>query len=117
MTKRTDDGWLITAVKANERIRSVPPLNQSPWTREGFVSLKGAGTIVGDGTVPVQAGTVTTGFQLACNTDVNTGVTLGISGGPSAQANISYPRSQGYKYTTQPRTRQDRNRCSTRGLV
>ncbi len=90
-TKRTDDGWVVSAIKSHEQVRSVPPLNQSPWTREGFLSLKGEGVIAGSGSVPVQAGTVAAGFQIGCNTDVTSGATVGISGGPSAQMNISYP--------------------------
>ncbi|MEP9414261.1 MspA family porin [Gordonia sp. VNQ95] len=90
-TKRTDDGWVVSAIKSHEQVRSVPPLNQSPWTREGFLSLKGEGVIVGSGSVPVQAGTVAVGFQIGCNADVTSGATVGISGGPSAQMNISYP--------------------------
>ncbi|MDF3284972.1 MspA family porin [Gordonia sp. N1V] len=90
-TKRTDDGWVVSAIKSHEQVRSVPPLNQSPWTREGFLSLKGEGVIAGTGSVPVQAGTVAAGFQIGCNTDVTSGATVGISGGPSAQMNISYP--------------------------
>ncbi|MFT4126793.1 MAG: MspA family porin [Gordonia sp. (in: high G+C Gram-positive bacteria)] len=87
----TDDGWRVTAIKSHEQVRSVPPLNQSPWTREGFLSLKATGLITGSGSVPVQAGTVSGGYQIACNTDVTSGATLGVSGGPSAQMNISYP--------------------------
>ncbi|MGC4935182.1 MspA family porin [Gordonia sp. DT30] len=90
-TKRTGDGWVVSAVKSQERVRSVPPLNQSSWTREGFLSLRGEGLIAGTGSVPVQAGTVAAGFQIGCNTDVTSGVTVGVSGGPSAQMNISYP--------------------------
>ncbi|WP_425706155.1 MspA family porin [Gordonia sp. DT30] len=90
-TKRTDDGWVVSAIKSHEQVRSVPPLNQSSWTREGFISLKGEGVIAGTGSVPVQAGTVAAGFQIGCNTDVTSGATVGISGGPSAQMNISYP--------------------------
>ena len=90
MTRTTADGWKVTAVKAGERVRSVPPLNQSPWTREGFLSLRGEGRIAGEGSVPVDAGVVTIGYQIGCNTETG-GVTLGISGGPSVQMSISYP--------------------------
>ena len=43
VSKVTDDGWRVTAVKSDEQVRSVLPLNQSAWTREGFLSLKGEG--------------------------------------------------------------------------
>ena len=29
-TKRTDDGWVVSAVKSHEQVRSVPPLNLDP---------------------------------------------------------------------------------------
>ncbi|WHU46508.1 MspA family porin [Gordonia sp. L191] len=90
-SKVTDDGWRVTAIKSQEQVRSVPPLNQSSWTREGFLSLKGEAAIGGTGAVPIQSGTVAAGFQIGCNTDVTSGVTVGVSGGPSANLNVSYP--------------------------
>ena len=91
MSKTTADGWRVTAIKADEKVRSVAPLNQSPWTREGFLSLRGEGRITGAGRTPVSAGTITTGFQIGCNTDVTSGITLGITAGPTAQMSISWP--------------------------
>ncbi|NMO04316.1 MspA family porin [Gordonia sp. TBRC 11910] len=91
VSKVTDDGWRVTAVKAREEVRSVPPLNQSSWTREGFMSLKGEAVISGSGRVAVDAGTVTAGYQIGCNTDVTSGLTVGVMGGPTAQMSISYP--------------------------
>lgn len=91
VSKVTDDGWRVTAVKSDEQVRSVLPLNQSAWTREGFLSLKGEGVVSGAGSVPVQAGVVSAGFQIGCNTDVTSGLTVGLSGGPTANLNVSYP--------------------------
>lgn len=91
VTKVTDDGWRVTAVKAQEKVRSVPPLNQSSLTREGFMSLKGQAVIAGGGRVAVDAGTVTAGYQIGCNTDVTSGLTMGVMSGPTAQMSISYP--------------------------
>lgn len=91
VTRTTEDGWQVSAVKAKERVRSVPPLNQSPWTREGFVTLRGEGRIGGAGRVPVDAGQMSFGLQIGCNTDVTSGVTIGVMGGPTAQMSISYP--------------------------
>ncbi|WHU49351.1 MspA family porin [Gordonia sp. L191] len=91
VSKVTDDGWRVTAIKSQEQVRSVPPLNQSSWTREGFLSLKGEAVIAGTGSVPIQSGTLATGFQIGCNTDVTSGATIGVSGGPSANLNVSYP--------------------------
>ncbi|MCD2147529.1 MspA family porin [Gordonia paraffinivorans] len=81
----------MTAIKADEKVRSVAPLNQSPWTGEGFLSLRGEGRITGAGRVAVSAGTVRSGFQIGCNTDVTSGLTLGITAGPTAQVSISWP--------------------------
>jgi len=87
----TDDGWRVTLAKKHERVNSVPPLDQSPWTREGFLTLRGSVTITGTGHIPVNAGTVSSGFQIACNTDISSGLTLGVMAGPTAQMSISYP--------------------------
>ncbi|MFM9377280.1 MspA family porin [Gordonia sp. VNK21] len=92
-TITTPDGWQLTATKAKERVRSVPPLNQSSWTREGFVDLRGAAKIGGKGTVPVTAGTLTTSIQIGCNTDISAGLTTGISFGPSVGLSVSWPPS------------------------
>ncbi len=91
VSKTTADGWRVTAIKADEEVRSVAPLNQSPWTREGFLSLRGEGRITGAGRIAVSAGTVTAGFQIGCNTDVTSGITLGVTAGPTAQMSISWP--------------------------
>ncbi|WP_083837244.1 MspA family porin [Gordonia effusa] len=91
MSKRTDDGWVVSASKLNEKVRSVPPLDQSPWTREGYLSLKGTADIRGAGKVAVNSGALSVGFAVACNTDVTSGVTLGVTGGPTAQMSITYP--------------------------
>ncbi len=91
VTRTTGDGWKVSAVKASERVNSVPPLNQSPWSKEAFLSLRGEGRITGEGALPVNAGAVSTGFQVGCNTDATSGVTLGVTGGPTAQMSISYP--------------------------
>ncbi|GAA1463279.1 MspA family porin [Williamsia maris] len=102
VTRTTDDGWRVTATKSRENIRSVPPLNASPWTREGFLSLRSAGTITGAGSSPINSGTVTGGFQIGCNTDVTSGATVGIAGGPNATLNISYPPALGVGASIQP---------------
>ncbi len=102
VTRTTDDGWSVTATKSQEKVRSVPPLNASPWTREGFLTLKAAGSITGSGSSPVTSGTVTGGFQVGCNTDVTSGATVGISGGPNATLNISYPPALGIGASVQP---------------
>ncbi|MFW0791508.1 MspA family porin [Gordonia sp. CPCC 205333] len=91
VSKRTDDGWIVSASKLREKVRSVPPLDQSPWTREGYLSLKGAADIRGVGKTAVNSGALSVGFAVACNTDVTSGITLGVTGGPTAQMSITYP--------------------------
>lgn len=91
VSKVTDDGYRLTVTKAQEKLESVPPLNQSPWTREGFLSLKGIVDIGGTSNVPVTAGTVSTGVQVGCNTDVTSGITLGMSISPSVGLTVSWP--------------------------
>jgi hypothetical protein len=39
----------------------------------------------------VTAGTVTSGFQIGCNTDITGGATVGISVGPSVGLSVSWP--------------------------
>ncbi|MGK2383085.1 MspA family porin [Gordonia tangerina] len=52
---RAFDGWTVRLVKFDEEVHSVPALNQSPWTREGFLSLGGRLEISGTGKSPVTA--------------------------------------------------------------
>ncbi|MFT4085661.1 MAG: MspA family porin [Gordonia sp. (in: high G+C Gram-positive bacteria)] len=84
-------GWKVALSKRGERVRSVPPLNQSPWTREGFLDLGGELVISGRGTVPIDAAVLETGYTVACNTDVTSGVSLGGTFGGSATIAVTYP--------------------------
>lgn len=91
----TDDGWKVTVRKEGERVDRYPNLAQSPWTREGFVTLKAVGEIATkpQGKVPVQSAQVTTGYQLGCNTDVTSGITL--TGGLSNATTVGVSPSVG----------------------
>ncbi len=73
---RTDDGWVISIRKTGESVNSYPNLARSPWTREGFTTLKAVGEITGQGRAPVRSADVTTGYQIGCNTDVSSGITM-----------------------------------------
>ena len=77
-TITTADGWKVTATKSGEAVRSVPSLNQSPWTREGFVDITGSAAIAGSGGRPVQAGSLKLVLQVGCNTDVTGGAQVGM---------------------------------------
>ncbi|GAA1618510.1 MspA family porin [Nocardia ninae] len=91
----TDDGWTLTVTKAAETLDRYPNLAATMFTREGFVSLKAVAEISGAGTQPVGTGVVSFGYQVGCQIDVSSGLTtgLGMSVGPNASLNISYPPS------------------------
>jgi hypothetical protein len=101
-TIATADGWTVTATKSGEAVRSVPPLNQSPWTREGFVDITGSAAIAGSGGKPVQAGSLRLVLQVGCNTDVTGGAQVGIQGGPNAALNVSWPPAVNIGATVMP---------------
>lgn len=87
----TDDGWRLTVTKTAENLDRYPNLAATMFTREGFVAIKGVAEISGAGTVPVQQGTVSLGYQIGCQVDVSTGLTvgMGLSVGPNASVTIS----------------------------
>ncbi|MFF3223687.1 MspA family porin [Nocardia suismassiliense] len=91
----TDDGWALAVTKTSENLDRYPNLATTMFTREGFVSLKAVAEVTGAGSAPVSAGSVGLGYQIGCQVDVSTGLTLGMgfSVGPNASLNISYPPS------------------------
>ncbi|MFT4127215.1 MAG: MspA family porin [Gordonia sp. (in: high G+C Gram-positive bacteria)] len=91
IVRTTADGWRLEISKTRERINSVPPLNQSPWSREGYTGVRGSVKILGHGRAPVNAGRVSSGIHIGCNTSVESGATFGLWAGPTAQMSISYP--------------------------
>src|SRR5258707_2122868 len=78
--RTTDDGWRVQVTKADEKLDRVSNLAASPFTREGFVSLKAITDISGHGRMPVNSGSLTVGYQVGCQTDVSNGLTAGLSG-------------------------------------
>lgn len=90
VTRSLPDGWQVRLVKSGEKLDVVAPLNASRLTTEAFVSLAGRLEIGGAGSVAVDAATVATGLQVACERRV-TGVQAGISAGPQAQLSVSWP--------------------------
>ncbi|KZM68359.1 MspA family porin [Nocardia terpenica] len=94
-TVTTGDGWSLTVTKTAESIDRNPSLDADPFTHEGFVSLKAVAQIGGTGGVPVTGATVSYGYQIGCQVDVSSGLTVGLSFsiGPNASVNISYPPS------------------------
>ncbi|KZM69274.1 hypothetical protein AWN90_09670 [Nocardia terpenica] len=91
----TDDGWTLSVTKTQESLDRWPALDATPTSREGFASLEATADITGNGTKPVNSATVTLGYQVGCQIDVSTGLTLGmgLSFGPNVSVNISYPPS------------------------
>lgn len=79
-TVTTDDGWQVRITKTNETLDRVSNLAASPFTREGFVSLKAISDISGHGRVPVNSGSLTVGYQVGCQIDVSNGLSAGLSG-------------------------------------
>ncbi|WP_051132913.1 MspA family porin [Nocardia paucivorans] len=75
----TDDGWVLRVTKTAETFDRVPNLAATPFTHEGFVSLKAVADITGKGKNPVNAASVTYGYQIGCQVDVSNGLTMGLS--------------------------------------
>ena len=81
----TDDGWHLSAALTRMTINSVPNMAATAFTREGFVTGKGAATIDGNGAIPVNSGAVVLGLQLGCQVDLSEGGSLDVG----ADAGIS----------------------------
>ena len=81
----TDDGWHLSAALTRMTINSVPNMAATAFTREGFVTGKAAATIDGNGSVPVDSGTLVMGLQLGCQVDLSEGGSLDVG----ADAGIS----------------------------
>lgn len=97
----TDDGWHLSATLTNMTINSVPNMAATALTKEAFVTGKAVAKIDGDGTIPVNSGSLVLGVQLGCQLDLSQGGNLGVSGSESALASARVlPRS-----TTSARTR------------
>ncbi|WP_282779334.1 MspA family porin [Nocardia sp. CC201C] len=77
----TADGWDITVTKSRENLERWPiALNAAAFSREGFLSVMAVGEIGGQGRSPVRSATIAVGLMIGCNTDVSSGMTLGMAG-------------------------------------
>ncbi|KAA8887753.1 MspA family porin [Nocardia colli] len=87
----TDDSWHLSVTKTSETLDRYPNLAATMFTREGFVALKAVAEVTGTGTQPITSGAVTLGYQIGCQVDVSTGLTLGLgfSVGPNASVTVS----------------------------
>ena len=72
------DGWQLTATVKNMTFNSVPNMADTAFTREAFVSGQAEARIDGNGSVPVNSGSLILGVQLGCQIDLSWGGTLGI---------------------------------------
>ncbi|MFE3187760.1 MspA family porin [Nocardia sp. NPDC059240] len=87
----TDDGWQLSITKTAENLDRYPNLAATMFTREGFVALKAVAEVNGAGRQPISSGALTLGYQIGCQVDVSSGLTLGMgfSIGPNASVTIS----------------------------
>ncbi|MGB6040613.1 MAG: MspA family porin, partial [Gordonia sp. (in: high G+C Gram-positive bacteria)] len=90
IVRTSDDGWKVHLGKFGERVHSVPALSSGHGSYEAFLDLRGTAEITGRGSSPVDAAVLTTGFQVACQWQMD-GVQVGVTGGPTAQMSIWYP--------------------------
>ena len=87
----TEDGWELRITKSAENVDRAPNLANTPLSREAFVSLSASADIGGDGRVAVDSGSLQLGYQVGCQVDVSSGVTmsLGVTMGPSVGISTS----------------------------
>ncbi|WP_406272896.1 MspA family porin [Nocardia sp. NBC_00881] len=87
----TEDGWDLRITTTAASLDRVPNLAATPFTREGFVSLTATADISGSGQQPVDAGSLTLGYQIGCQVDVSTGAAVGVSGliGPNVGITVA----------------------------
>ncbi len=87
----TEDGWELWISKTTEDVQRVPNLAETPFTREGFVSLSAAADIGGEGREAVNSGTLQLGYQIGCQIDVSNGLTMGLSAaiGPNVAVTVA----------------------------
>ncbi|MGV9679285.1 MspA family porin [Nocardia sp. NPDC003482] len=85
----TDDGWQMRVTKTSENLDRYPNLAATPFTREGFVSLKAVADVDGMGSAPVNSGTLALGYQIGCQVDVTSGAAIGLAIGPNISIGIT----------------------------
>ena len=74
----TRDGWQLTVSLKNMTINNVPNFAATAFTREAFVSAEADASIDGNGSSPVNTGTLIIGVQVGCQIDLSWGGVLGI---------------------------------------
>jgi len=74
----TRDGWQLTASLKNMAINSVPNFVATAFTREAFVTAEADASIDGNGSTPVNGGSLTIGAQVGCQVDLRQGGEFGV---------------------------------------
>jgi MspA len=74
----TRDGWQLTASLKNMTINSVPNFAATAFTREAFASAEADASIDGNGSVPVNTGSLMLGVQVGCQIDLGSGGNIGV---------------------------------------
>ncbi|MFI9509511.1 MspA family porin [Nocardia sp. NPDC052566] len=78
----------MTLTKSGETVDRVSNLAATPFTREGFVSVRAAADITGGGGAAVNSGSLSLGYQIGCQIDVSNGVSLGLTGSLGPNVNV-----------------------------
>lgn len=92
----SEDGWELRVSKTAEDLQRVPNLAATPFTREGFVTVAATADIGGAGSQAVNSGTLQLGYQIGCQADVSSGVSLGVSAAIGPDAMVSVGSSPGF---------------------
>ncbi|WP_330255298.1 MspA family porin [Nocardia sp. NBC_00565] len=88
-TVTTEDGWQLTVTKSAENLDRVPNLAATSFSHEGFVSVRAAADITGEGGESVNSGTLTLGYQIGCQIDVSNGISVGLTGTIGPNVNVA----------------------------
>jgi len=73
----TRDGWHLKASLNNMTFNSVPNMADTSFTREAFVTGEADATIEGNGSTPVNTGSLILGVQIGCQIDLSWGGSIG----------------------------------------
>lgn len=89
----TENGWSLSVSKVGETLDRYPNLASTPFTREGFVSLRAMADIAGNGNAEIRWGVLDVGYQIGCQVDVSNGLTVGLAAtiGPYAGLSVVGP--------------------------
>ncbi|BBY86844.1 MspA family porin [Mycolicibacterium tokaiense] len=92
----TPDGWELTVGAQDETQVAVAPLTTAASSREYLVGGTFTGAVAGNGTAPVEGGTLEVGYQIGCGIELNVVKLNGSVGfqpsvGPTGLGNTNIP--------------------------